>query len=480
MILTSNKTSDTVASLMILVGLVYLVWKAYISWIRKKFINKQTGEVMPGPEPIFLLGNLHWFFSNGFVSSFETKLSKYGPVVLFFFGPFPWIYTQSTEAFQRVYKNNRIWIRSSFSVALKGLFGNTLFVLEDEEWRRHRHLMNPFFNKDHIREFYAAICDVALKHIEETKKNAGQQINMKMWSASLTARVISKYAFGVYMDDIKQVLEKLRDLSRSQGTFTFLGVIGIPLTFPYMREIVAAHRKFFTYLYNRMKELETGDNVWGRLRSFQDENGKCLTEDELKSECAGMFIAGTDTTASTLLWLMKRLHENPQVREKLLNEVKQNFGDNVPTFDQLHSLKYLENVIYENLRLSSIVTLSNRISIREDEICGYSVPVGTIAWMSPHLVTRNSSYWPNDLTFNPDRFEGLDETSPEKKSVHLAFGYGPHVCIGQHLAMAELKLMAILLVRNLKWEFFPKSDWRPRNPTINIAPTLVVGTFSPL
>jgi len=129
----------------IFICLLYIGWKFYIQSIRKKFVNPKTGQIMPGPEPIFLLGNLHLFLhGRGYYVTFE-KLSNYGPVCLLFFGPFPWIYAHSPEAFQGILKNTRIWQRGNLFEALRSVYGNVLFATEGEEWRRHRHLMNPFF-----------------------------------------------------------------------------------------------------------------------------------------------------------------------------------------------------------------------------------------------------------------------------------------------------------------------------------------------
>ncbi len=138
-------------------------------------------------------------------------------------------------------------------------------------------------------------------------------------------------------------------------------------------------------------------------------------------------------------------------------------------------------MVLESLRIHGLSTSTNRISIQDDEVCGYSIPAGTTAWVSPYLVVaRNLPYWKDHFLFNPDRFEGLDETSPEKKGVYFAFGYGPHVCLGQQLAMVELKLMATLLLQHFTWEFSPKSDWRPKNPNVTLSPKCVIGAFFPV
>lgn len=139
---------------------------------------------------------------------------------------------------------------------------------------------------------------------------------------------------------------------------------------------------------------------------------------------------------------------------------------------------FIEKVVLETLRLHGIVTSFDRVSVQDDDICGYTIPAGTTAWVSPYLVARNSPYWRNELNFNPDGFEDGDEFSESKKIAKLVFGYGAHVCLGQHLAVTELKLMVVLLTRDFHWNFSDKSDWRPENPYALLSPKSVMGTFT--
>lgn len=139
-----------------------------------------------------------------------------------------------------------------------------------------------------------------------------------------------------------------------------------------------------------------------------------------------MFVAGTDTTAATLEWIMTELARNPGVMKKAQEEVRRN----APTSDKLgkrhlHDLRYLKAVIKETMRLHPPVPLLvPRESMERCVLDGYEVPARTRVLINAYALGRYSESWDRPQEFRPERFEGSDIDVKDQDFRFLPFGGG--------------------------------------------------------
>src|SRR5690606_26351804 len=104
---------------------------------------------------------------------------------------------------------NKKWKRGSVYEGIECLFPHALFVLEGEKWRRHRNLMHPFFNTQSIKNFYENIKDIAIEHINITKDQANQEMNLKTWTSSYTLKIMNRISFGIPTKDSENISNQL-------------------------------------------------------------------------------------------------------------------------------------------------------------------------------------------------------------------------------------------------------------------------------
>ncbi|PSN65704.1 cytochrome P450 [Corynespora cassiicola Philippines] len=178
-----------------------------------------------------------------------------------------------------------------------------------------------------------------------------------------------------------------------------------------------------------------------------------LKDLEIASECADHFLAGIDTTSDTLMFLIWSLSrpENKKYQEKLRREVCDIAPDSLnehgfPTVEASDKCDYLNAVIKETLRLYAPLPSAEPRSLVEDSVIdGYTIPAGTTVEMAPYLLHRNPKVFEDALSFNPDRWLGPD--SAELNRWFWAFSSGGRMCIGMHLAMAEMTTLTAALYR---------------------------------
>ena len=141
-----------------------------------------------------------------------------------------------------------------------------------------------------------------------------------------------------------------------------------------------------------------------------------------------LLLAGHETTANALSWTLMLLSQHPKSEAKLLQELHSVLGDRPPTVTDLNQLPYLQTVIKESMQLYPPVWALSREVVRECQIGGYRLPPGTLVYVSPWVMHRDSRFFEAPDQFRPERWaDHLEQSSPP--GAYLPFGDGPRVCI---------------------------------------------------
>ena len=171
------------------------------------------------------------------------------------------------------------------------------------------------------------------------------------------------------------------------------------------------------------------------------------------SQALVMFIAGFDTTSTSLSLVFHYLATNPECQEKLLDEINgaidDNDGNEDLTFDQLQKLEYAEAVLNESFRNYNLVGAIERICTKDYPIpeMNFTIPKGMLVQVASFQL--DAEHFPNPTTFNPENFTEESKQSRNPHAFH-AFGQGPRNCIGMRFAIIQMKMVLVHMIKHFK------------------------------
>ncbi|XP_040096946.1 cytochrome P450 4F3-like isoform X2 [Oryx dammah] len=199
----------------------------------------------------------------------------------------------------------------------------------------------------------------------------------------------------------------------------------------------------------------------------KDEDGKGLSDEDIRAEADTFMFEGHDTTASGLSWILYNLAKHPEWQERCRQEVQELLRDREPKeieWDDLAQLPFLTMCIKESLRLHPPVAVISRRCTQDVVLPDRRViPKGNICVISIFGIHHNPSVWPDPEVFNPFRF---DPEAPQKRSplAFIPFSAGPRNCIGQTFAMNEMKVALALTL--LRFRILPDEEEPRRKPEL--------------
>ncbi|XP_028977275.2 cytochrome P450 2J6 [Esox lucius] len=220
----------------------------------------------------------------------------------------------------------------------------------------------------------------------------------------------------------------------------------------FLRTEFKEHRKNWNpsdpkdYIDCYLSEIEkTKDNV---SSTFDEENLAICTLD--------LFVAGSETTSTTLRWGFLYMSKYPEIQEKVQAEIDRVVGrSRQPTMADRTSMPYTEAVIHEVQRMGNIVPLSvPRMTSKDVRLGGYVIPKGVTIITNLTSVMFDKSEWKTPYTFNPGHF--LNEKGNfDKRASFIPFSAGKRVCLGENLARMELFLFFTSFMQRFSFSMPP-------------------------
>ncbi|XP_043713164.1 abscisic acid 8'-hydroxylase 2 [Telopea speciosissima] len=239
-------------------------------------------------------------------------------------------------------------------------------------------------------------------------------------------------------------------------------MVAIPLKLPYTRfyKGLKARRRIMERLRKmieqRRKGLEEHEDfiqalLVGGEESTSSDNASPLTDTQIQDNILTMIIAGQDTTASAMAWMVKYLDENQDVQDKLRAEQLQltskATSGSLLTLEDLNEMPYASKVVKESLRMASVVSWFPRVALNDCEVEGFKIKKGWIVNIDAKSIHLDPTVYHDPNKFYPSRFD--DESKPYS---FLAFGIGGRTCLGTNLAKAMMLVFLHRLVTTYRWK----------------------------
>ncbi|XP_023576495.1 1,25-dihydroxyvitamin D(3) 24-hydroxylase, mitochondrial [Octodon degus] len=174
-----------------------------------------------------------------------------------------------------------------------------------------------------------------------------------------------------------------------------------------------------------------------------------LSKKELYAAITEIQLAGIETTANSLMWILYNLSRNPQVQQKLLNEIQSVLPENqMPRAEDLQKMPYLKACLKESMRLTPSVPFTTRTLDKAMVLGEYALPKGTVLMLNTYVLGCDEDNFEDPDQFRPERW--LQKKKKINPFAHLPFGVGRRMCIGRRLAELQLHLAVCWVVRRYR------------------------------
>ena len=360
---------------------------------------------------------------------------------------------------------------------------SSVMMLDGDRHRKRRQLVMPPFHGERMRAYGDLIGELTTTAFDAVPLN--QPFEARIVTQDISLNIILKAVFGLSESDadggvggdrfqnLKHLMTQVADLFQSPLTSLFLFYPGLQKDWgmwspwgKFVRDRQKLDDLIYLEIAERRAESRTDRiDILSLLLSTRDEAGEPMSDPELRDELMTLLFAGHETTATAMAWALYWTHRQPEVRTKLLQELA-TLGEN-PDPAEIFRLPYLTAVCNETLRIHPVamLTFPRQVEVPVD-VLGCQLEPGTIVVGCIYLVHHRSDLYPNSHEFDPQRF--IDRTFTPYE--FMPFGGGARRCIGEALAMYELKLVLAQVLSRYEFSLVDSTPEPPRRRGVTLAP----------
>jgi cytochrome P450 len=415
--------------------------------------------IAPGPPGEPLLGNL-LAFRRDVLQLLVDAHRQFGDVVRFRLGPLVVHLVAHPEHIKHVLLTNQHNYnkdtRSSAKIRL--VTGEGLLTSNGDFWRRQRRLSQPVFQAQRLTAFTGIMTDAtaALLRRWRERPDPRRPLDIASEMMRLTCTIVARALLGADLRGDLDVIEQTATTVMEATYQRLETILDVPANWPSRRNLRfrRALRRLDAVVYRILRQQQPAPADSANLLSLllharDEETGQGMTEEQLRNEVLTLLLAGHETTANALTWTWYLLSKHPGVARQVRAELVELLGDRVPAAEDLPKLAGTTRVIQEALRLYPPIWVMERRALADDVIAGYHIPAGSTVVICPYVTHRHREFWENPEGFDPDRFL----SGPPQ--AYLPFGLGQRLCIGNHFALMEARVIVAMVLRAFRLDLVP-------------------------
>lgn len=362
------------------------------------------------------------------------------------------------------------------------LGSKNLFCIKGQAWKYLRMKLSPTFTSGRMKKMYhlVAKCDSQMvDYLEKAnEEEMGRTIDIKEVTAKCTTDVISTCAFGINSNSLSDPNAEFREFGKKTFEYTISRALEVIVFFFIPSFVKVAKLSFFQKdacnflrkvfwdtielreknnikrndLVDLLIELKNKGNIEVDEKDKTEvetlEHDETIatsfdfTGDDLVAQAAIFFVAGFETSASTMSFALYEMALHPEMQEKLRQEILEALKetDGEITYELVFGLKYLDMVISETLRKYPTLPFLDRVALKDYHIpeTGITIEKGTPVYIPVHGLHTDPEYFPDPQRFDPERFSEEGKKT-RKPFTYMPFGEGPHNCIGMRFGLMSAK-----------------------------------------
>ncbi|XP_052803394.1 cytochrome P450 3A24-like [Mya arenaria] len=455
----------------------FLTTVCLYTWYKQSYFKRMG---IRQRKTMFFLGDIIEIAKKGLGYLDIDDYKTYGKVFGTYAGNRPTLVISDPEIIKQItVKQFDKFTNRSQLLNLPEFWKSAVSVADGDTWRNMRHTLSPTFTSGKMRHMgpYLQKClDVFHEILDKKSQENPEGFDIDPVVRGYTIDVTCSTGFGT---EVSAQTDPNNPFNRhAKVALTFKPATSpMFLMYVFFPDVVGAFPKLFPMDFvpkdsldffidaskSFIDERKKGHSKYKDLLQLMvnahqdDEDDKTpnenrtqgLTDTEVIANSIMFMLAGFDTTASSIAWVLYDLALNPDVQEKLIEAIDEEIGENKLSYDNVFNMRYMDMVMSETLRIHPPAQRLNREASEDIEIKGLKIQKGMDCTYCPTILHFVEEYWDEPNKFNPERF------SPENKDrineyAYMPFGLGPRNCIGMRLAQLEVKMTIISLLQKYR------------------------------
>ncbi|XP_061396400.1 probable cytochrome P450 6a14 [Musca vetustissima] len=348
--------------------------------------------------------------------------------------------------------------------------------LKGEQWRKMRAMLTPVFTTARMKYMFPTVVKVGkilLQTIDEVleEKRKDPVLEIKDLCSRFTTDVIANCAFGIECSSLKDPKTEFRQ--KGIEIFTKPRHHPLLLLFMVMNPNICQRLRmklfpddlteFFMSVIRQTVEYRLENNIKSNdfidlMIEMKAREGEGISFEQMAAFTFDFFLAGFETSSTTMAFTLYELARNPEIQEHLREEILGILGedDTELRYEDIQKMTYLEQTISETLRLYPVLAGLIRVATHDYHVphTGHTIEKDIQIIIPIHAIHHDSDYYENPEEFNPNRF-GAEASERRHPSAYLPFGEGPRSCIGMRFGKMQTKIGLIFLLSKYRFECCP-------------------------